>query len=518
MGVVMAFLLLVSAVPAQQPTVALTIRGIDPLLDDAEYVGQQMGRGGLKDAAESTLNIFTGGQGLAGIDRSKPLGLYWSAGPVMQMPVLYVPVSDAKKLKSLLTEQMSDFADEDGEWSMTLNGMKLHARISNGYMFLSPSPQMLTKPLDPAKLSRGKPDISLEVRIADVPRELRERFLEQAEASGRQSLEQGPEPKSEAERVGRDMGFEGALHLMRSLLLDGDLLNLGIDVDQSKGKFAMDLGLTGAPRSKMASAMAAYGQLKPAFAGLGTDAAPVRLLISYPTTSIVNQVDPVLKGVKETISRQIEADPNLKTDAERGGASDFADRLVDIVGATLKSGTMHSGVALESATNERIKIVAATRIARASEAEKLVDEIVKLKHTDKGLEKLKLDLAKAGGTRIHGIENTSIDPALGREPAHFCVSKDAVWVTVGGDNLDYLKQSLTKSATTTRTAAPISLMVKPAALIALMEKNNDALVERARRLEGKPGDRLLVEVAPIPNGAKLQIEFGLDLLKLADNQ
>jgi hypothetical protein len=32
----------------------------------------------------------------------------------------------------------------------------------------------------------------------------------------------------------------------------------------------------------------------------------------------------------------------------------------------------------------------------------------------------------------------------------------------------------------------------------------------------KPGDKLLFDVAPTANGAKIRIEFGIDLLQLAD--
>jgi len=90
---------------------------------------------------------------------------------------------------------------------------------------------------------------------------------------------------------------------------------------------------------------------------------------------------------------------------------------------------------------------------------------------------------------------------------------------MGGGNLKGLKKALdqtAKPATPKTPQAPISFQVKPAALVLLMEKDDDGLIERAKGVAGKPGDKLNVEVVPVTSGAKLRIEFGVDLLKLAE--
>ena len=95
-----------TVVQAQQPTVVFSIRGIEPLLDDAEFIGGELGQEGAKETAEQLIRNFTAGKGLAGVEQDKPLGLYWNATAAgePEMPVLFVPVADADALKELLTE------------------------------------------------------------------------------------------------------------------------------------------------------------------------------------------------------------------------------------------------------------------------------------------------------------------------------------------------------------------------------------------------------------------------------
>ena len=68
--------LMVTVARAQQPTVVLSVRGIEPLLNDAEFVGGEIGQEGAKATVIELISTVTGGKGLAGIDQKKPLGMY----------------------------------------------------------------------------------------------------------------------------------------------------------------------------------------------------------------------------------------------------------------------------------------------------------------------------------------------------------------------------------------------------------------------------------------------------------
>lgn len=512
--------LMTSAADAQQPTVVLSIRGIDSVLDDAEFIGGETGREGTRDNAEQSIGAFTGGKGLAGIDQTKPLGLYWnaSAAGALEMPVAFIPVSDADDLKELLQELTPDFKDSKGQWSMTVNGVKLFARVSDDYCFISNLPIAVPKLLDPSQFVNSKYDIALDVSIASIPDEFKETFLAQAEANGRQSMENSPEPETEAERVGRDVGFNATLAVLKSLVNDGDQFTVGVDVDEESRLGALDIGVTGKPNSNLAKALTAYGKTVPAFASLGSDASPFRMVVSYPTGGFIEQLNTAFNAARDTTNQQIEDDSRIG-DSDRDTVKSIANRLFDIAQATATSGSMHSGLVLESGGEGKARVIGGARVAKGDEAEKLLDDVFKLAKDNPDLAKIKIDAAKHAGARIHAVTQepgADSEKQFGDEPAHFAIRPDSLWMSIGGDNLNALKKALDAKPPTRTTMAPISIRVKPAALVMLIEKDNEDLIERAKDVVGKPGDRMNLDIAPLPNGAKLRIELGVDLLQLTE--
>lgn len=510
-----------TVVHAQQPTVVLSIRGIEPLLDDAEFIGGEVGQEGAKETVEQLISAFTGGKGLAGIDQKKPLGVYWNAtaAGAPEMPVAYFPVADADDLKGLLTDLAPDFKDANGQWSATVNGSKMFGKVSNGYLFVSPIPTALAKLSDPSKISNPKYDIALDVSIASIPEQLKSIFLSTLETSGRQALEAGQEPENEAEKVTRDVTFNAMVSAINSIVTDGDRLTLGADVDQKSRLAAVDLGITGKTNTALAKAMTAYGKTQPMFAGIGSETAPFRMVVSYPTTGIVDQLSEIIEASRTSINQQIEADERLDDDNDREAAKGLVGRLLDITKATIKTGSMHSGIVLEAGGEGKVRVLGGAKVADGNEAGKLLDDVIKLSKENPDLAKVKVDVAKQGTARIHAItpdQNEDTLKYFGDEPGHLAFRSDSLWGAIGGDNLAALKKALDAKPAVRTSASPISFQVRPGALVLLMEKDDEDLIERAKEVAGKPGDKLNVDIAPVTNGAKLRIEVGIDLLQLAE--
>lgn len=509
-----------SSVEAQQPTVVLGIKGLEELLDDADFVGEVLGQEGAKETAEQFIGAFTGGAGLAGVDREKALGLYWnvSAAGEPEMPVVFLPVSDADAFHDLVKTLAPDLKDTNGQWSATVNGTKLFAKIANGYCFISPSPTMLTKPSDPSKIINKKYDIALDVNIASIPQQFKDLFLQQTEQQGRANLENGEPAANEAEAKGRELGFEWSLAVIKALTNDGDRLTLGFDVNSETRLATVDLGLTGKSNTELAKAMTAYGKTAPAFAAVASDDAPFRLVMSHPTTAILSKLDELFDAMRQVADAEIDKDDKLKDDADRKAAKDIAKRLFDIGQATAKSGSLHSVLLLEEGDDETVRIVGGTKLAKGDDAGKLLDDILKLSKENPEVAKVKADVAKHAGARIHAVTADLEEEQaamFGEGPGHLAVRADSLWFSLGGGNLEALKKALDLSGKTPgKSVAPISLHIKPATLVTLLESEDEGLIKRADALAGEKGDVMNVEIAPTPSGAKLHIEFGIDLFKL----
>jgi hypothetical protein len=517
----MLSLWMVTSVQAQQPTVVLSLKSVDELLDDADFIGETIGQEGARETAEQFINVATRGQGLAGIDLKKSLGLYWNvdAAGQTEMPVAFLPISDEDAFKGLVKTLAPDLKETDGQWRLTVNGQRLFAQIANGYCFVSNSADVLAKPADPKKIVNSKYDIALDVNIAGIPQHLKDAFLQQTEQQGRASLENSPDPKSDAEKKGQELGFEWSLAALKAFTNDGNLMTLGFDVNSETRLVSSDFGLTGKLNTVLAKAMTAYGKMSPAFAAVAANSAPFRLVISHPTTGVLEKLDEMFDAVRESINEEIDRDAKLKSDAEKQSVKNIAKRFCDIIQATAKSGSMHSVVILEEGDDETVRVVGGTKVAKGDDAGKLLDDIVKLSKENKDVAQVKVDVAKHAGARIHAItgdldEKTS--ELFGEGPCHLAVRADSLWFSLGGGNLDALKKALDLSGkTAAKPGPPISLRVKPAMLVTLFESDDEGLIERAEALAGKPADVLNIEIVPTPGGAKLHIEFGVDLFKLA---
>lgn len=515
--------MMIPAVHAQQPTVVFSIRGVDPLIDDADFLASEVGQAGMKANIEQVLAGVTQGKGLAGIDRAKPLGVYWNstAGGPPEMPVAFIPVSDAKALKGLLTDLAPEFEDDNGTWSSTINGTKVIGKISNGYLFISPNlPARLP---DASKIANTKYDTALEVSLASIPQPFKDMFLEQVEAAGRKHQEEGPEPANEAERVGREWGFNASLAVVKGVVNDGDKLTLGIEVDQKSRLGAVDLSLTGKSTSGMAKVFAAYGKIQPAFAGIGSDATPMRMVFSLPTPTDPEQVEAFFTQARKAFEDAIDKDAADDSQQARDFVKGIFKQLANVTQSTVKSGALHAGVLLESGTLESLRVIGGAKVANGDEVGKLLDEVIKQSKSNPDVAKLKLDVAKYAGARIHEVTvEHKAEDHFGDGPAHLAFRNDSLWFSIGGDNLDALKKAL--DAKPGRVAgSPISLQFKPAALMLLMADKDEVSAgmnekdrARAKKIVGKPGDKLNVDVAPINSGIKLRVEMGIDLLQLAD--
>ena len=509
-----------SPVQAQQPTVVLSLKSVDELLDDADFIGKAVGQEGARETAEQFIGAFTGGQGLAGVDQEKALGLYWNVSAAGQpdMPVVFLPISDEDAFKGLIKMLAPDLKEKDGQWSMTVTGQRLFAKLANGYCFVSNSADMLAKPADPKKIVNGKHDIALDVNIAGIPQPLKDQFLQQAETQGRAGLESGPEPKNEAEKKGQELGFEWTLAALTAVVNDGDRMTLGFDVNSESRLASVDFGLSGKSKTELAKAMTAYGKMTPAFAAVAAEDAPFRLVMSYPTTAMLEKLDELFSAMRDVADAEIDKDEKLKGDADKQAAKDVAKRLFDIGQATMKSGSLHSVVILEEGDDDTVRVVGGTKIAKGDDAGKLLDDILKLSKENKDVAKVKVDVAKHAGARIHAITgdlDEKTTDLFGEGPCHLAIRADSLWFSLGGGNLDALKKALDLSGkTAARPGAPISLRVKPAKLVTLFESDDEGLIGRAEAIAGKPGDVLNIEIVPTPSGAKLHIEFGVDLFKL----
>ena len=63
-----------------KPLLVVSLSGYDELIKDVNFLGELAGKPGLQETFEETLNMVTQGQGLAGLDKTRPWGVVVQTG------------------------------------------------------------------------------------------------------------------------------------------------------------------------------------------------------------------------------------------------------------------------------------------------------------------------------------------------------------------------------------------------------------------------------------------------------
>ena len=85
-----------------KPILVVSLAGYQRIMDDLAFVGKLSDSPDLAKNLEGMITFFTQGQGLAGLDKTKPWGLAASTDGLSFQLLGFIPVTDLKKLLDAL--------------------------------------------------------------------------------------------------------------------------------------------------------------------------------------------------------------------------------------------------------------------------------------------------------------------------------------------------------------------------------------------------------------------------------
>src|SRR5262245_56728845 len=96
---------------AMKPMVILSLSGFDEILGDVDFVGTLSGNPGIAQQLEGTLQLFTQGQGVNGLDRKRPWGAVINTDGAAFQPLVFVPVANMNQLLTSLAPLVGEAQD-----------------------------------------------------------------------------------------------------------------------------------------------------------------------------------------------------------------------------------------------------------------------------------------------------------------------------------------------------------------------------------------------------------------------
>jgi hypothetical protein len=518
---------------ARGQTALATARSAGELADDLEFLARAVapaGENGLQPVLD-VLRRFKQGEMLRGFDRTRPFGVSATLSPNPGEPpsvVAAVPVTDfAQFLDSLkaLGMTVDDKAGvpvfshkitfPDGERSV-------FALQSKQYAFFSLVPagadQILT--MDPATWrpkAGGEGDVTLALALSKLPDPIKDQFLGGLEASLAKQQDRRPN-EPEAEYRSRMMTTRLGKEAIKSLIREGDSVELSLNLDRAKEEISLDLAVSALPGTALAANLNEFTSRRSRFSWMSAEG-PLAAWLSLP----------VPKDMRETLAEQLqttrkEAQSKAKTDAEKA----LAGRLFDLLKQTLTAGEIDLGLALQappkgSTGQPKFTLIGGMNVQNGREVERYVREAVAQTQPDQDF-KLIFDAAKAGdGTSIHQltVRDASHDPKLGKHFGNaslfFAFPGNSMILAFGEEGLKSIQRAMASLAQPAAGAAePAEIEIHLSSLGQLAEGNQEAIRRAAEEtFQGASAgrDRLALRVRSEGQSLRLQLAFDIPALK-----
>ncbi len=539
--VVASLLLGANASLAQQPTpiAVISISGYDEIRGDLEMIGKLGGTPEMAKMVEGLIAMGTGGRGLAGLDKTKPLGaVVYAEGE--EFPVIgFVPVTNLKSLLGALAGAVGEAKDAgDGLYEITAGETPLYVKEKGGWAFIAPEKEMLDKaPADPMKLLAGiekKYDLAARVSVKDLPEHVRTMVGGLLQMGAQGALEQQPGETNEQHAL-RVKLTQQSLEQTIKELNDLDTVVVGLNIDQKTKTAYLDLSITAKEGTQTAKEAALAAKAESDLLGLILPDAALTLRATGPITETDRApLKELLNLVQQNLLKELENQSLGEEQIKKAKA--LLDELFTLITEAMDAQKLDMGASLilkpdvltlvvGSSVPDGSKVEAWVKklVKAAQEEEPAIENHVKLNaETHEGVDlhvataPLPTDTPEA--EKLSKMIGPDLEIVLGTAPK-------AVYLAVGRDAQKVLKKAITASKGQTGTAVcPVEMSLSLGQLLQFISEvaaesqgpQEKMVMQMLTQMLAQSGgkDHIKIKGTAIPNGSQVRLELEEGLLRI----
>lgn len=366
---------------AAEPMAVVAFSGYDALMKDIDFIGELAGQMQASQQVEMMVGMFTQNKGLAGLDKSKPIGVILQSNSGMPEPLICVPVTDSDELLGV-AKQFGVTTEDLGDGVMQIQspGMPLFGKPSGGWLLLSITPSAFDgAPADPgadlAKLTDAY-DLAARAYVQNIPEAYRQQFVQLITQAANQSMAQMPD-ESDEDYQARQEQLQAGLDEMQQAVDDMDQITIGLAVDEQNANVALEFTATAQPGTKLAAEMAKAQNATTNFAGFfEPDAAMMMTLSAEAASTDLSQMEQQLEAAKKQANKEIDNNDDL-SDAGKEKVKAALSDILDAFVATAQSGKFDGGAVLNMGDNE-LTFVGGGAIAEPQKIDSALRQIVEV--------------------------------------------------------------------------------------------------------------------------------------------
>jgi len=520
---------------ALKPLVTVSLSGYDEIVADANFLGQLGGQPGLGQMLEGLLKKQTGGQGLAGIDKSKPWGAVVQTDGAMAFPFYaFVPVTDLQATLDMLSKFGVRNVDAgDGILQLMAPGMPpdqaVFGKEQNGWLFVSNNKDALADmPTDPTQQLgqlTSDYDLAIKAHVQNVPEPFRQMFVAQLRMGAQMGTQRMPGEDADQFAIRSGMTRQ-MLEQFVKLVEDLDTFLVGLNIDREGGTVYLDVELTAVPGTQTAEDLAAMSIGGTNFAGFDLPGAAATLSIATKLSDAdVAQATAQITQVRDVATQELKNQGLSQEELDL--ATGLLNDMLDVAKATLEK-RLADGGAVVMLKSDAVTVAAGGAIVEGDKLEgvvkRLAGEIQKDDPNAAGM--IQLDAETHQNVRFHKLGvpvpeedakrffGETLEIVLG-------VNDQSAYVAFGRDAAGLLKQVIDKSqAEPNKEVPPMKLSIAATPIVefvAAAAQDDPAAAQMAGMMAqvlskhaGK--DHVTIVSEPVENGERLRIEIEQGIL------
>lgn len=516
-----------------KPVLTVVFSGYDNLKRDVEFLGKLGNNAGLADLMDAMLKQQTQGEGLAGIDTSKPWGLVVYGSDSEAKVQGLIPVAALDKTLGLLEKFGIEAKDAgDGVKEIQAPNKSLYVKADKGWACIADKAESAKNlPADPQAAFAGlekKYLIAIRGSVKNLPAKWKSQAMDLLRMGMMMSMQNMGEGNDDMAKMA-DMNLKQIDQMLNEL----DELTVGLALDQQSSSLKLDLELTALPGTKLAQQFAKLKDGKTNFAGFDLPGAAV---VFQQATTLTDedlaQVKTMLAAYRSRVTKSLEeqglGEPELKT------AKQMVADIFDALEKTAENRQFDAGLTVLLKPGAATLVVGGLMLDTGKlegVLKQLVNDLAK-EQADIG-KLVKFDAETYEGLRFHVAsipipeedeDAKKVTAQVGNPLEIVLAAGDkALYLAVGRDAAKAIKQVVDKSKAEPGKTIPPGRMTISAGVIAKFvaavaddepQVKGVATMIGAMLDQSGGKDHITITSTGIPNGSKAVIEIEKGILQI----
>ncbi len=504
---------------ATDPVVVVSVGSMNKLMEDINYITSAVGQPQAGGMFTVMAGAFT-----QGVDPTKPSGVMLTLVDGSPEPIAMIPTPDVKTVLKRLEAQAGPPDElDDGTLVLLIGANNVFVRQVGEWAIVARSREVIDlAPADPMAVlgeMGADYDIGVQVRVQEVPPELRNQLV----GLMRQGFEEAMSQQSDTDAETAREATAATLDQLEQLIQDTDELKFGLNIDPSSKQVTFDTAMTGVSGSGLAEMYEGQTAIPSRFASvIRDDAAAYFHGATSISSAAIEQTKTSLDSSLGMIRSALESEGNL-SDQEQADVNALIDRVAELAIASISEGKSDVGGLLLT-EDGKFQFVFGAFVADGNEAAKIVKDLAAKVEGEPKAPRFEFDRSVYNGVTMHLVEaDVPEDEDDARKVfgekirLHVGTAPKAVYLALGDDS-ESLLQELIDSADSdqdgNRPLGQFRVELLPILQYAQSIESNDTVAAMIDALARSPDPgRIEVLADSIPNGQDTRVTLGEGLLQ-----